>query len=94
VVASSATVTKGSGSGGARADEQDPPIRANTFPSPGADVLDVTLSGRAGIVDRGNVDGLLVEYLQDVSFATLVLRIFASYCFVLNSQIFFDRLFL
>jgi hypothetical protein len=57
-------------------------------------VLDVTLSGRAGIVDRGNVDGLLVEYLQDVSFATLVLRIFASYCFVLNSQIFFDRLFL
>jgi hypothetical protein len=71
----------------------DPPVRVKTSPGPGAGALDVTLSRRVGIVDYGNVCCLLVECLQDVSFVTLVLLIF-TYCFVLNSRLFFDRLFL
>jgi hypothetical protein len=68
--------------------------RAETSPGPEAGVLDVTLSGCAGIVDRGNVCGLLAKCLQDVSFAAFTLHIFAYYCFILNSRLFFDRLFL
>jgi hypothetical protein len=104
VVASSAAIAKGSGSGGSCTDEQvasavfmsawDPPVRTETSPDPRAGALDVMLLGRASIVDRGNVCGLLAGWFQDVSFAALVLRIFASYRFALNSQLFFDRLIL
>jgi hypothetical protein len=48
-------------------------------------VLDVTLPGRTVVVDHDNVCDLLTECLQDVSFAVLVLRIVASYCFVPDS---------
>jgi hypothetical protein len=104
VVASSATITKGSGSEGDRTDGQvasgvfvstrDPLTQAETSPSPGASVLDVMLSGHASIVDRGNACGPLAGCFQDVSFVTPVLRIFASYCFALDSRLFFDRLIL
>jgi hypothetical protein len=90
VVDSSTTVAKGSGSEGARTDEQvpnavfvstsDPLVRVETSPGPGAGALDVTLSGHAGIVNRGNICGLLAGCLQDVSFVALVLHIF---CFLL-----------
>jgi hypothetical protein len=73
VVASSAVVVKGLGSGGARNDEQlasavfastqDPLVQSETSPGPGAYALDVTLSGHAGIVDCGNVCGLLAKCL-------------------------------
>jgi hypothetical protein len=58
---------------------------------PEAGALDVTFLGCAGIVDRGIVCGLLTG---DVHFTMLVLHILAFYCFVPNSHLFFDRLFL
>jgi hypothetical protein len=104
VAASYAAVTKDSGSRGAHTDEQvggavfasaqDPPVQVETSPGPKGGVLDVMLLEHPGVVDGGNVCGLLTECLQDVSLTVLVLCIFASYCFVLSSRLFFDRLFL
>jgi hypothetical protein len=61
-------------------------------PCPGVSALDVTLSRHSGVIDRGNVYGLLTECLQDVSFVILMPHIFSSYCLVLNSRLFHNRL--
>jgi hypothetical protein len=42
---------------------------------PEADALDITLSRRVGVVDRGNVYCLLTGCLEDVHFTVRVLRI-------------------
>jgi hypothetical protein len=76
------------------ASAQDPSTRAEISPGPGAGTLDVMFLGCVDVANCGNVCSLLAECLQDVSFAALVLRIFASYCFVFNSRLFFNRLLL
>jgi hypothetical protein len=64
---------------------QDPPVQAEASHGPGVGAPDVTLLGQAVVVNHGNVCCLLTESLQHVSFAVLVLRNVASYCFVPNS---------
>jgi hypothetical protein len=104
VAASSTTAAKGLGRGGAHGNEQvadvvfastqDPPVQAEASHSPKVGALDITLPRHVVVIDHGNACGLLVECLQDVSFVALMLHVAASYCFVPDSQLFFDRLFL
>jgi hypothetical protein len=104
VVASSAVVVKDLRRRGAHSDEhvvgvvfayaQDPPVQVEASPGLGVGALYITLPGRAVVVDHGNICGLLTECLKNVSFAALALRIAASYCFVPDSRLFFDSLFL
>jgi hypothetical protein len=95
VVSLASAGSKGSESRGARADEKvagvvfasasDPLTQAEVSLGLVAGALGVMLWGPSGVIDRANVCGLLIECLQDVSFAILVAHIFSSYCFVLNS---------
>jgi hypothetical protein len=54
---------------------QDPTARVEVSHGPAAGAVDVALSGRVGVVDRGNVCGLLARCLQDVRFTAFVLSL-------------------
>jgi hypothetical protein len=88
MVTLSDTIVKRFGSKGTRGDEevpsavsttlQDPPARADVSRGPATGAVDVALSGRVGVVDRGNVYGLVASCLQDVHFTALCTLAFAD----------------
>jgi hypothetical protein len=63
---------------------QDPQAGMDVYQVPEVGVLDVTLSGHAVAVERGNVCGLLAGCLRDVRLATLRFRVH-FYCFISDS---------
>jgi hypothetical protein len=87
VVTSSDAIVKCSGSGGTHGHEQvpgtvsvplqDPPARVEVSHGLVASVVDVALSGHVGVVNHGNVCGLLTRCLQDVCFTALHIPSFA-----------------
>jgi hypothetical protein len=81
VVTSSDATINHSGSSGTCSDEQvpgtvyaplqDPPARTEDSHGPAAGAVDFALSGRVGVVDRGNVCSLVAGCLQGVCFTVL-----------------------